>query len=92
MKLTPRQQRAKDRYMRKKYAIDLIQPCENRFKRWYPKQYAQMEKAREQQEIKAKKEKESKDEFLRENRHNIIEKRKALNALKLEEKLEYGKK
>ena len=87
MRLTERQQQSKDRHMRDKYKIDLIQPIENRFKLWYPKQYEKMEKAREQQEIKQKKEKKSKDDFFKKYRIGIHNK-EMRNTLKLEEKLD----
>ena len=87
MSLTERQQQAKDRHIRNKYAKDLIQPSEDRFKLYYPKQYDNMEKAREQQEIKQKKEKQSKDDFFKKYRTGIHNK-EMRNTLKLEEKLD----
>ena len=90
MKLTPRQQAAKDRYIQRKYAKDLIQPCDNRFKLYYPEQYKKMEAAQEQQEIKAKKLKEDKDKFFKKYKTGIYS-NEMRNALKLEEQLD-GKK
>jgi len=87
MKLTPRQQAAKDRYIQRKYAKDLIQPCDNRFKLYYPKQYELMEKAQEQQEIKAKELKENKDKYFKKYKTGIYS-REMRNALKLEEQLD----
>jgi len=48
MKLSPRQQAAKERYIRRKYAKDMVQPSSHLFKRYYPKQYDAMEKVREE--------------------------------------------
>ena len=89
MSLTKRQQQAKDRHIRSKYAKDLIQPSENSFKLYYPKQYGSMEKAREQQDIKENKEKKSKDDFFKKYRVGIHNK-EMRNSLKLEEKLNGG--
>ena len=90
MKLTQRQQRAKNEYIRVKYAEDLIQPSDNRFKKHYPGQYAEMEKAEEQQEIKLKQKKESKDNFFDKHRNGLHNK-EMRTMLKLEEQLD-GKK
>ncbi|MFH1328145.1 MAG: hypothetical protein ABIH76_04795 [Candidatus Bathyarchaeota archaeon] len=92
MRLTPRQQRAKDRYMRKKYEKDLIQPSDDsRFKKHYPKQWADMEKTRYDLEIKAKQKKESRDKFFEKYKTGIHSK-EMRNMLKLEEQLEHGRK
>ena len=90
MKLTPRQQTAKDRSIRGKYDKDLIQPSENRFKLYYPKQYAKIEKTAELQEIKQKQEKQSKEEFFKKYKTSVHSKQMR-NTLKLEEQLEHGK-
>ena len=73
--------------MRSKYAKDLIQPSENSFKLYYPKQYGSMEKAREKQDINQKKEKKSKDNFFSKYRTGIHNK-EMRNTLKLEDKLD----
>jgi len=87
MKLSPRQQANKNEYMRKKYAKDLIQPSENRFKLYYPKQHAKMEQDKEHQHLKKQREKKSKDIYFKQfknSQHRYAMKR----ALQLEEKLE----
>lgn len=89
MKLTPRQQANKERHMRKKYAKDLVQPSDNKFKKYYPKQYNKMEKTREQQELKTKQEKDSHDKFFAKYRTSVHSK-EMRNVLKLEERLKYG--
>ncbi len=90
MKLNPRQQKAKDRHMQRKYAKDLIQPSEDKFKHWYPKQYNEMEQAREQQDLKANQEKQSKDEFFKKYKTRVHSK-EMRNMLKIEEQLEHDK-
>lgn len=89
MKLTPRQQAAKERYIIKKYAKDLVQPSNPLFKKYYPKQYNEMEKTVEQIELKKKQEKQSKDEFIKKYKTSVHSKQMR-NTLKLEDKLEYG--
>lgn len=84
MKLTPRQQQAKDRSIKRKYAKDLVQPSNPLFKKYYPKQYTQMEKAKEHLETKRKQEKKSKDEFFAKHKTGIHS-QQMRNALKLEE-------
>lgn len=86
----PRQKAAKDRYDRRKYAKDLIQPSDSRFKKYYPKQYNEMEKAEYDLEIKKKQEKKSRDNFFEKHKTGIHSK-EMRNALKLEEQLEHGK-
>ena len=90
MRLTPRQQAAKDRSITRKYAKDMVQPSDPLFRKYYPKQYAQMDKAECDLEMKKKQEKKSKDEFFAKH-INTIYSQQMRNALKLEEQLEHGK-
>ena len=87
MSLTERQQQAKDRHIQRKYAKDLIQPSEDRFKLYYPKQYGSMEKTRERQEIKKSGDKKSKDNFFKKYKTSIHSD-EMRNTLKLEDKLD----
>jgi len=83
----PVQRVAKERHDRQKYAKDLIQPSENQFKKYYPKQYSEMEKTVEKQEIKAKQEKESRDKFF-DKYKNTLHNKEMRNILRLEEQLD----
>jgi hypothetical protein len=90
MRLTPRQQAAKDRYIRRKYAKDMIQPSNPLFKRYYPKQAEDMEKAEYDLEQKKKQDKKNKEEYFNKWR-NTQHRHSMRNALKLEEKLDEQK-
>ena len=90
MKLTPRQQAAKDRYIKRKYAKDLVQPSNPLFRKYYPKQYNEMEATVERLKIKRKEEKKSKDEFFKKYKTSVHSKQMR-NTLKLEEQLEHGR-
>ena len=88
--MNERQQAAKNRYLRDKYSKDLIQPSEDKFKYYYPKQYSDMERARERMDIKAKQEKQSKDEYFKKYKTSVHS-QQMRNTLKLEEQIKYGK-
>jgi len=87
MKLTPRQQRAKDYSIKRKYAKDLVQPSNPLFKKYYPKQYNEMENTIEQIEFKKKQEKQSKEQFFNKYKTSVHS-QQMRNTLKLEDKLE----
>jgi len=87
----PVQRIAKERHDRQKYAKDLVQPSDSKFRKHYPEQYAEMEKAMEKQEIKEKQRKKSKDDFFDKHK-NSLHSKEMRNILKLEEQLEHGKK
>ena len=87
----PRQRAAKERYDRRKYAKELVQPSDSKFRKYYPEQYAEMEKAMEQQEIKLKQRKKSKDNFFDKYKNSLHDK-EMRNILKIEEQLEHGEK
>lgn len=89
MKLTPRQQAAKERYVRRKYAKDMVQPDNPLFKRYYPKQYNDMEKVEYDLEMKKEHEKKGKDKYIKQFK-NTQYRHMMKNALKLEEQLEHG--
>ena len=89
MRLTPRQQAAKERYMKRKYAKDLIQPSNPLFKRYYPEQHVMMEKAEHDMEVKSKYEKKQKDEFFKKYKTGVHS-QQMRNTLKLEEQIEHG--
>ena len=89
MRLTPRQQKAKERHIQRKYAKDLIQPSHSLFRRYYPKQYESMEKTEYDLEIKKKQKKKEKDEFFKKYKTGVHS-QQMRNTLKLEEKLEHG--
>jgi len=87
MRLTPRQEAAKQRYFQRKYAKDLIQPCDNKFKLYYPKQWKEMEEAQKQQEVKAQELKENRDQYFKKYKNSQY-RHMMKNALKLEEQLD----
>ena len=87
MKLTPRQQAAKERYIRRKHAKDMIQPSHHLFKRYYPKQAEAMEKAEYDLEQKKKEKKRQKDEFFKKYKTGVHS-QQMRNTLKLEEQLD----
>lgn len=91
MKLTSRQQRHKDYYIKRKYAKDLVQPSNPLFRKYYPEQHKDMEKAEHNLKMKQKQEKKSKDEFFAKYKTGIHS-QQMRNTLKLEEKLEHGRK
>ena len=87
--MTPRQQKAKDRYIRRKHVKDMIQPSHDLFKRYYPKQHGKMEKDAENRRLGKIKAKKDKDKYIKQWRSTQY--RHAMKkALKLEEKLEHG--
>ena len=73
-----------------KLAVDLIQPGDNRFKLWYQDKWREMEEASQKYEENLKKEKQSRDNFYKEHRHNVTERNAAKAVIEAEERIQYG--
>ena len=74
----------------RKYAKDLIQPGDSRFASQYPKQYKELQEAKEEFEQKQIAQKKSRDEFYK--KHRLNNKELIKKAFDIEDKIEYGKK
>ena len=75
---------------RDKLSVDLIQPGDNRFKLWYREKWQEIEMASRRYEDNLKKEKQGRDNFYKEHRHNVTERNAAKAVIEAEERIQYG--
>ncbi len=73
-----------------KLKIDLLQPGDNRFKLWYSQQWQKLEEAKQKYEDNLEEQKQGRDNFYKQYRHNVTERNAAKAVIEAEERLQYG--